>query len=100
MHCFGGIRDPSVRLRFILPFALCTLAGASPAFATTTVYVHNNTPFEFGVSVAQTGTPLSRSHWSPRAATLGTGKRETVGTLNREGGINSGRKFFLDSTGT
>ncbi len=76
---------------------LCAGIG-SPAWAETLVYVQNNTPFQFGVGVEQTGAGLGGDNWRRGAPILNPGKREVVVRFNRDGGITDGKRFYFTTT--
>jgi hypothetical protein len=78
-----------------LLLALAVGALAAPAGATTTVYVQDNTPFHFEVTVERSGAPLAGDRWGRGVETLTPGQRARAVWFDRDTGITDGERFTL-----
>jgi hypothetical protein len=82
-------------MRTVLLLVGLGLAAARVASGATTIYIQNNTPFEFGLDVRQTGAPLASDQWQRGDASLAPGRRSAVLRFNRDSGITSGERFYF-----
>ncbi|MBF0299267.1 MAG: sphingomyelin phosphodiesterase [Oligoflexia bacterium] len=76
-------------------FIALTISLTTNLYATTTVYIQNNTSLSFNLKIEQTGSTLDRTKWLMHRQTLPAWEpRSKVLTFNRNRGIKKGKSYF------